>query len=96
MRSVLPAALVEGDWRPACKSGPITSTFRWEGKIQTAEEWICVVKTPAACIALVEAAIRELHPYQVPEIVATPVVEGSQTYLEWLAGEVLTPANDHE
>lgn len=76
--------------------GPITSTFRWEGKIQTAEEWMCVVKTRRGLYALVEAAIRELHPYQVPEIVATPVVEGSQAYLEWLAGEMLPPASDHE
>ncbi len=53
--------------------GPITSTFRWEGKIQTAEEWMCVVKTRRGLYAVVESAIRELHSYEVPEIVATPV-----------------------
>ncbi|HVU90235.1 MAG TPA: divalent-cation tolerance protein CutA [Pirellulales bacterium] len=76
--------------------GPITSTFRWEGKIQTSEEWLCIVKTRRPLYVLVEEAIRELHPYQVPEILATAVVAGSQTYLDWLRGELLTPGTDHE
>jgi periplasmic divalent cation tolerance protein len=76
--------------------GPITSTFRWEGKIQTAEEWLCIAKTRRGLYSLVENAIRELHSYQVPEIVATAIVAGSQAYLDWLASEVMTPATDHE
>jgi periplasmic divalent cation tolerance protein len=76
--------------------GPITSTFRWEGKVQTAEEWQCIVKTRRPLYTLVETAIRELHPYQVPEILATAIVEGSRAYLDWLASEVLTPGTDHE
>ncbi len=68
--------------------GPITSTFRWEGEVQTAEEWQCVAKTRAALYPQVEAAIRELHTYQVPEIIATPIVAGSRAYLDWIDGEV--------
>lgn len=76
--------------------GPMTSIFRWDGKVQIAEEWQCIVKTRRPLYKLVESAIRELHPYQVPEILATAIVEGSSAYLDWLAGEVLTPGTDHE
>ena len=69
--------------------GPITSTFRWEGKVQSAEEWLCVAKTHRDLYERVEGAIRELHTYQVPEIVATAIAAGSQSYLDWLDGEVL-------
>jgi periplasmic divalent cation tolerance protein len=64
--------------------GPISSRYRWQGKIETAREWVCVAKTSAARYAEVETAIRELHSYEEPEIVATPIVAGSQGYLEWL------------
>jgi periplasmic divalent cation tolerance protein len=76
--------------------GTITSTFRWEGRIETSEEWQCIVKTRRGLYDLVEKAILELHSYDVPEILATPVVAGSQAYLDWLSGEVLPPASDHE
>ena len=64
--------------------GPITSTYRWQGEIETAEEWLCVIKTRRDLYEELEQAIREVHPYDVPEILAVPVVEGSQGYLEWL------------
>jgi periplasmic divalent cation tolerance protein len=67
--------------------GPITSCYRWEGKIEMGEEWLCTVKTRHDLYPQVEAAIKELHPYQTPEILATHVVEGSREYLEWLAAE---------
>jgi periplasmic divalent cation tolerance protein len=65
-------------------SGPITSTFRWQGKIETAEEWVCVIKTGRAQLDAIRAVFRELHPYEVPEMIATPIVEGSEAYLQWL------------
>jgi periplasmic divalent cation tolerance protein len=68
--------------------GPITSTYRWQGKIETGQEWQCVVKTRASRYAAVEAAIRELHSYEVPEILALAIVAGHRGYLDWLAGEV--------
>jgi periplasmic divalent cation tolerance protein len=69
--------------------GPISSRYRWQGEVETAEEWLCLVKTSAERYGEVEAAIRELHSYDEPEIVATPIVAGSSGYLGWL-GENLT------
>ena len=64
--------------------GPITSVYRWQGKIETGREWQCVAKTRRELYAKVEAAIRRLHAYEEPEILATPVTAGSPTYLAWL------------
>jgi periplasmic divalent cation tolerance protein len=64
--------------------GPITSTYRWQGKVETAEEWLCVIKSRADHYGRLEQAIREAHPYEEPEILAVPVIEGSQSYLRWL------------
>jgi periplasmic divalent cation tolerance protein len=64
--------------------GPISSTYRWQGEVERAREWMCVAKTTAARYPEVEATIRELHSYEEPEIVATPIVAGSAGYLAWL------------
>lgn len=68
--------------------GPIASRYRWQGKVETAQEWMCVAKTEASRYAELEAAIRELHSYDEPEIVATPIVAGSKGYLDWMARSV--------
>jgi periplasmic divalent cation tolerance protein len=68
--------------------GPITSTYWWEGQVEQAEEWLCLLKTRTALFASVEAAVREVHPYAVPEILAIPVVAGSASYLQWITAEV--------
>ena len=65
--------------------GPIASRYRWRGEVETAEEWMCVAKTEASRYPELEAAIRELHSYDEPEIVATPIVAGSAGYLAWLS-----------
>jgi periplasmic divalent cation tolerance protein len=67
--------------------GPITSTYRWQGKIETSEEWQCWAKSRGELYAQIEQAIRRLHPYEVPEILAVPVVAGSDSYLKWLREE---------
>jgi periplasmic divalent cation tolerance protein len=64
--------------------GPIASTYRWKDNVERAGEWLCLIKTSAARYAEVEAAVRELHPYEVPEIVATSIVAGSTDYLDWM------------
>jgi periplasmic divalent cation tolerance protein len=69
-------------------SGPILSTFHWKGKTETQEEWVCTIKTVAGQIAAIEKLMQEIHPYEVPELIATPIVDGSDTYLAWLAGEL--------
>jgi len=68
--------------------GPITSTYRWQGEIERAEEWLCVIKSRRELYDDLEAAILEIHPYDVPEILITPVTGGSESYLEWLNGEL--------
>jgi len=65
-------------------SGPIHSTFRWQGKIETAEEWMCTVKTSRDQIAAIQELLGEIHRYEVPELLATPIVGGSEAYLKWL------------
>jgi periplasmic divalent cation tolerance protein len=72
-------------------AGPITSIYRWQGKVETDEEWQCWCKTREALFPQVEEAIRALHPYEVPEILAMPVAAGSQRYLAWLETETTTP-----
>jgi periplasmic divalent cation tolerance protein len=71
--------------------GPVTSTYRWQGNIETSEEWLCVGKCRAEHFATVEQTITRLHSYDVPEIVAVPIVAGSQSYLDWLADETAQP-----
>lgn len=73
--------------------GPISSTYRWEGEVQSASEWQLIVKTRGDLYPQVEQAIRELHTYEVPEIVALPIVAGSRAYLDWLDGCLLPDEN---
>lgn len=74
--------------------GPMTSVYRWQGKIETGEEWYCVAKTSVASYASVARAICEAHSYDVPEILAMPIVAGNPSYLEWLASELIPPDTD--
>jgi len=69
-------------------SGPITSYYRWKGELETTDEWRCTIKTTAQAYEQVEQAVRELHPYDEPEILATPITAGSKGYLRWLTDEV--------
>jgi periplasmic divalent cation tolerance protein len=83
------AALVK--WKmAACVSilPGIESTFWWEGKIDTAAEFLLLVKTTMDRFPDVEAAVKEYHSYKVPEIVALPIEAGHAPYLRWLADSV--------
>lgn len=66
---------------------PCRSVYRWEGRIEDAAEVPVLIKTTAARYAELEAAIRELHPYELPEIVAVPIALGLPGYLSWVAAE---------
>jgi periplasmic divalent cation tolerance protein len=68
--------------------GPIESIYRWQGRVETAREWLCLIKTTRARFREVAATVQTLHPYDTPEIVALPIAAGSQRYLEWLAASV--------
>jgi len=64
-----------------------SSVYRWEGRVKSATEVPVLIKTRAQRYDEVEAEIRRLHPYELPEIVAVPVVRGLDEYLEWVGGE---------
>ncbi|MFO7904484.1 MAG: divalent-cation tolerance protein CutA [Planctomycetota bacterium] len=69
-------------------SGPVTSCYWWQGSIERDEEWLCTIKTTAEAYQDVEEAIRQLHSYDEPEIIATPITACSQGYLDWLSEHV--------
>lgn len=69
-------------------SGPIESTYRWKGQIETSQEWVCSIKTTQRLFPEVEQAIRDLHSYEQPEIVAVPILTGNRGYLDWLVSSV--------
>jgi len=66
-------------------TGPIESIYRWKGKMENAREWLCLIKTREDLFPEVEAAIKKMHSYETPEIIAVPIVQGSKEYLAWLA-----------
>ena len=83
------AEAIVGKRLAACAqvSGPITSTYWWQGKMEQAEEWICTAKTRSELYNKLEQAIREVHTYDVPEILAVNVVAGNADYLNWVSQE---------
>jgi periplasmic divalent cation tolerance protein len=64
--------------------GPIASTYRWKGAVETSEEWLLLIKSCRSRFGLIERLIRENHPYEVPEILVSAVTGGSEPYLAWL------------
>jgi len=89
------ATAVVGKRLAACAQviGPIISTYWWQGQIEMAEEWLCVMKSRQDLYEELERVIRQVHPYDVPEILAVPVVLGSQDYLEWMDRELVQPVD---
>ena len=84
----LATALVEARLAACVSIGaPVTSLYHWRGRIETANEVTLAVKTRRECYPGVEAAILARHPYELPEILAVPVVDGFSPYLDWIAVE---------
>lgn len=69
-------------------AGPVSSTYRWRGEVERQREWQCLAKTEARLFAEVEAAIRRVHSYEEPEILAIPVLAGSRGYLDWISANL--------
>jgi periplasmic divalent cation tolerance protein len=67
--------------------GPVLSIYRWKESMERAEEWQCHIKTRAGLYVAVEAAIKANHPYETPEIIVLPILQGSREYLTWLHEE---------
>jgi len=63
---------------------PVRSVYRWKGRVETAMEFLLLIKTRRARLRALEAAVASLHSYQTPEFIALPVAEGSRKYLNWL------------
>ena len=67
-----------------------TSVYRWQGQLENAAEVPVLIKTRAAIYDDVEAVIRSLHPYELPEIIAVPIERGLPGYLEWVTAQTVT------
>lgn len=73
-------------------AGPIRSVYRWKDAVESAVEFQVSAKTREDLYTEIERAIGELNPYEVPEIMALPVVAGSRPYLEWLEQQLIPPS----
>ncbi len=78
-------------------SGPITSRYWWKDRLAKSTEWVCTIKTRECLFSKIEQAIKEVHTYEVPGILAVPIVAGSQDYLDWIQCETIsTETRDQE
>ena len=68
--------------------GPLHSTYRWSGRVDEATEWLCLIKTVDEGLDALLPRLRQLHPYDTPEIIVLPVIGGDPGYLEWVDREV--------
>jgi periplasmic divalent cation tolerance protein len=66
----------------------VTSTYFWDGRLQDDAEILLIIKTTAARLAELEARLKVLHPYELPELVALPVTAGNERYLQWVRSGV--------
>jgi periplasmic divalent cation tolerance protein len=67
---------------------PVRSTYRWKGKIETTKEVLLLIKTSRTRFAALQKLVKELHSYEVPEIIALNIEDGSREYLEWITSNV--------
>lgn len=82
------SALVKSQLAACVSLVPIDSIYIWQGELHQEQEWQLVIKTDLAQFHTLETKIRELHSYEVPEIIALPIVTGSQAYLQWISEQV--------
>lgn len=86
----LAQALV-GERLAACvnRLGPVRSVYRWQGQVEQSEEQLLIIKTKRELFGALRKRVQELHSYSVPEIIALPILEGSESYLQWLGEQVM-------
>jgi periplasmic divalent cation tolerance protein len=68
----------------------IRSVYRWEGKVQDDQETLLIIKTTRERFAALRDAVQKLHSYSVPEVIALPIVEGTEKYLNWIQESVIS------
>ncbi|MCX8083024.1 MAG: divalent-cation tolerance protein CutA [bacterium] len=66
---------------------PVLSMYRWKGKVEKSKEYLCIIKTKKGLYKKVEKVIKEMHSYDVPEILVCDIVSGSKDYIDWLEQE---------
>lgn len=87
-------ALVEARLAACVNQLPgVSSTYRWAGKVCHDEEVLLLIKSVAERFAQIERRIIDLHPYELPEVIAVPITTGSAAYLDWVAGSVAPEGN---
>lgn len=84
------SSLIESQLVACVSVLPIHSIYTWQGQIHSASEWQLMIKTDLALFSQLEIKIKELHSYEVPEIIAIPILAGSQPYLQWISDNVKT------
>lgn len=80
--------LVESQLAACVSLVPISSIYTWDEKLHQEQEWQLVIKTEQARFTAITLKVQELHSYEVPEIIALPVVAGSTSYLKWISQQV--------
>lgn len=73
---------------------PVRSVYHWKGAVEESEEILMIIKSARPLFEQLRAAIARLHSYEVPEIVALPIVEGSASYLAWMDSELIPPVQE--
>jgi periplasmic divalent cation tolerance protein len=87
LASRIASVLVERQLAACVQASAITSTYRWQGTIETGREVRLMIKAKSADYDAIQACIVELHSYRNPEIIALPIVGGSRSYLDWIDAE---------
>ncbi len=86
--SAIATSLVKSQLAACVSLMPIHSIYTWQGELHQEQEWQLLIKTDLSKFQTLEAKIRELHSYEVPEIIALPILAGSQAYLNWISEQV--------
>jgi periplasmic divalent cation tolerance protein len=82
----LMAHALVGERLAACVNivSPLRSIYRWNDEVQTDSEHLMIIKTRANLVSKIEARVKELHGYEVPEVIALPIIAGAKSYLDWV------------
>lgn len=67
----------------------VTSVYRWKGNVEQAGEWLLMIKTTAEQFENLKEAVREIHPYEVPELIGLNIAGGAPGYLEWIEAQCM-------
>ena len=81
-------ALVDAKLAACVSITPFQSVYNWQGEVHQDEEWQLMIKTDLSQFPNLEAKIRAIHSYELPEIIALPILQGSQAYLDWIGQQV--------